>query len=72
MMNESGKISKEDVVKILTDQGYSAELGNGGVVVIYIDFAQYIKEKDTKKYIRLMQSIGYEGSWSIKPDSLKE
>ena len=72
MMDSTGRITKEDAVKILTEQGYKAEIGDGGVVVIYVDIAKYLKEKDSKKYIRLMQSIGYDGSWSLKPDSLRE
>lgn len=71
MMDSTGRISNTDAVKILTEQGYDAEIGDGGVVVIYIDVAKYFKEKDSKKYIRLIQSIGYDGSWSLKPDSLK-
>lgn len=72
MMDSTGRITKEDAVKILTDMGLDAEIGDGGVVVIYVDIPQYLKSKDTKKYIRLMQTIGYDGSWSLKPDSLRE
>ena len=71
-MDDTGRITKEDAVKILTDMGLDAEIGDGGVVVIYVDISKYLKEKDSKKYIRLMQSIGYDGSWSLKPDSLCE
>lgn len=71
-MDDTGRITKEDAVKILTDMGLDAEIGDGGVVVIYVDIPQYLKSKDTKKYIRLMQTIGYDGSWSLKPDSLRE
>ncbi len=71
-MDDTGRITKEDAVKILTDMGLDAEIGDGGVVVIYVDISQYLKSKDTKKYIRLMQTIGYDGSWSLKPDSLHE
>ena len=72
MMDSTGRITKEDAVKILTEQGYDVRIGDGGVVVIYVDIAKYLKEKDSKRYIRLMQSIGYDGSWSLKPDSLHE
>lgn len=66
-MNDKGMISGNDAVRLLTDAGYDAFIGDDGVVMIYIDFEKYLKEKDSKKYAKLMSSIGYTGSWGLKP-----
>lgn len=72
MMDSTGRITKEDAVKILTDMGLDAEIGDGGIVVIYVNFEKYMKSNNFPKYEKLIQSIGYEGSWGLKPDSLRE
>ena len=72
MMDDTGRITKEDAVKILTDMGLDAELGEGGIVLIYVNIEEYVKSNNFHKYERLMEAIGYDGSWGLKPDSLRE
>ena len=71
-MNDKGMISGADAVKLLVDAGYDAYLSADGVVMIYIDFEKYMKENNYKKYSKLIESIGYTGSWGLKPLSAKE
>lgn len=70
-MNDKGILSGTDAVKLLVDKGYDAFISDDGTVMIYIDFEKYLKEKDSKKYAKLMSSIGYTGSWGLKPISAK-
>lgn len=72
MMDSTGRITNADAVKILCEQGYDAEIGDGGIVLIYVNIEQYMKSNNFHKYEKLIQSIGYEGSWGLKPDSLHE
>lgn len=68
---KDGTLSKDQIVNALANLGYDAELSSG-IVVIYVDTEDYIKNNRHKKYAKLMENLGYSQSWAVKPSSLRK
>ncbi len=64
-------LTKEQTVNALKNLGYDAEVSSG-IVVIYVDTEDYIKNNRHKRYANLMKNLGYSQSWSVKPSSLRK
>lgn len=68
---KDGTLSKDQTVNALRNLGYDAE-NSGGVVVIYVDTEDYIKNNRYKHYKKVMENLGYNQSWALKPSSLRK
>lgn len=68
---KDGTLTKDQMVNALKNLGYDAEVSSG-IVVIYVDTEDYIKNNRHKKYEKLMDNLGYSQSWSVKPSSLRK
>lgn len=64
-------LSKDQTVNALRNLGYDAE-NSSGVVVIYVDTEDYIKNNRLKHYKKVMENLGYNQSWALKPSSLRK
>ena len=62
------EMTKSQTVGALVNMGYDAVEKNG-LVVIYIDEKDYL---NGKKYKKLMENIGYTGSYGLVPKGLKD
>ena len=55
---KDGTLSKDQTVNALRNLGYDAE-NSSGVVVIYVDTEDYIKNNRYKHYKKVMENLGY-------------
>ena len=60
------KVSKENAAAWLRNIGYKAEVENGAVIA-YLDMDDFLSAKAKRTIGQTLCSIGYTGSWGIKP-----